>query len=188
VKKVALVKTSVQEKGPQAAEAGARKALEAILRSSALRLKSTEMTALAGKVMEDPMAKVKILIQELVERLLKEAANEANQKGWCDKSLSDAKQKRDYAAEEIASHNANMAELEATRDKLNMELDTLHEDMVKLNETRAEAEELRTEEKAENEETVTVAGEGLEAVNMAIDILDKFYKTAANSEVELSLA
>jgi predicted nucleic acid-binding Zn-ribbon protein len=188
VKKVALVKTSVQEKGPQAAEVGARKALEAILRSSALRTKSTEMTVLAGKVMEDPMAKVKILIQELIERLLKEAANEANQKGWCDKSLSDAKQKRDYAAEEIASHNANMAELEATRDKLNMELDTLHEEMVKLNETRAEAEELRTEEKAENEETVTVAGEGLEAVNMAIDILDKFYKTAANSEVELSLA
>jgi len=41
--------------------------------------------------------------------------------------------------------------------------------------------------KTENEATVTEAEAGLEAVNMAIDILDKFYKTAAKEEVDLSL-
>merc|ERR1719272_2544802 len=60
--------------------------------------------------------------------------------------------------------------------------------MVELNRTRAEAVEVRTQEKAENEDTVTVAKEGREAVASAIDILDKFYKTSAKEEVELSLA
>merc|ERR1719272_741371 len=35
--------------------------------------------------------------------------------------------------------------------------------------------------------TVEEAGAGLEALNMAIDILDKFYKTAAKEEVDLGL-
>ena len=33
------------------------------------------------------------------------STGEANQKGWCDKALSDATQKRDYAAEEVMTLN-----------------------------------------------------------------------------------
>lgn len=47
---------------------------------------------------------------------------------------------------------------------------------------------MRAEEKAENELTVSEATEGLGAVNQAIDILDKFYKTNAKNKVDLSLA
>merc|ERR1719164_326108 len=42
------------------------------------------------------------------------------------------------------------------------------------------AEKERSAEKAENKATVEEASTGLEATEMAIDILDKFYKTAAN--------
>ena len=38
-----------------------------------------------------------------------EAANEANQKGWCDKATADAEQKRSYAADKIEDLNAKMA-------------------------------------------------------------------------------
>ena len=47
-------------------------------------------------------------------------------------------------------------------------------------EPTTEAEKERADEKAENSATVDEAKAGLEAVEMAIDILDKFYKTAAN--------
>merc|ERR1719174_310745 len=92
-----------------------------LLRTSGQKLKSTLLTELAGKIAADPLAKIKKLIQELIERLLQEAANEANQKGWCDKAIGDAEQKRGSAAEKIAELNAEMAELEATRDKLHEE-------------------------------------------------------------------
>merc|ERR1719473_262296 len=45
----------------------------------------------------------------------------------------------------------------------------------------------RDEEKAENANTVSEAKAGLEAVNMAIDVLDKYYKTNAKNKVDLSL-
>merc|ERR1712241_1237745 len=91
------------------------------------QLKSTLLMSLANHISADPFAKVKQLIQELIERLLTEAANEANQKGWCDKATKDAEQKRDYAAEEIATLNSDMAKLEALINKLTVELAELAE-------------------------------------------------------------
>jgi len=155
------------------------------LSSQGKRLKSTLLTSLASQIRADPFAKIKKLIQELVERLLQESADEANQKGFCDKALSDAKQKRDYAAEEIKGLNTEMGQLEALDDKLTEELDTLAKEIAELEDSEEETSKLRKEEKAENEATVEEAKAGLEAVEEAIDILDKFYKTAAKEEVEL---
>merc|ERR1719171_615464 len=47
---------------------------------------------------------------------------------------------------------------------------------------------MRKQEKDENKETVDEAKAGLEAVQEAIDIMQKFYKTAANEEVDLEFA
>jgi len=154
------------------------------LREQGAKLRSTLLTSLASKLAEDPFAKVKVLIQELIERLLKEANAEANQKGWCDKATKDANQKRDYAAEQVLQLNGEMATAEALRDKLTEELSVLSEEIEELNAKREEAEKLRAEEKAENEHTVSEAEAGLEAVVQAIDILKKFYATVAKEKVE----
>merc|ERR1719301_518022 len=159
-----------------------------LLKGKGAELKSTLLTSLATRIAADPFAKIKKLIQELIERLLTEAANEANQKGWCDKATADAEQKRTYAADEIEGLNAKMAKLEALSAKLGEELKELNKEIKELNDARAEAEKNRKEEKAENANTVSEAKAGLDAVKMAIDILDKFYKTSAKAEVDLSLA
>jgi len=143
------------------------------------------LTSLASQIAGDPFVKIKKLIQELIERLLQEASDEGNQKGFCDKAMSDARQKRDYAAEEIKGLNTEMSELEATRDKLTEKLDILEKEIAEIEDKQEEATKLRKEEKAENDATVEEAKAGLEAVEEAIDILDKFYKTAAKEEVEL---
>merc|ERR1719169_303793 len=96
-----------------------------MLKGKGQQLKSTLLASLATKIAGDPLAKVKKLIQELIERLLTEAANEANQKGWCDKATADATQKRTYAADKIESLNAEMAKLEALGAKLKSEISTL---------------------------------------------------------------
>jgi len=165
-----------------------RKMIIDLLKGKGQELKSTLLTSLASRIADDPFAKVKKLIQELIERLLTEAANEADQKGWCDKAIADAKQKRTYAAEEIADLNVKMAKLEALSDKLGEELDELAKGIAELKASQAEAEKIRSEEKTENAHTVSEAKAGLSAVTQAIDILDKFYKTAAKAEVEYSLA
>jgi hypothetical protein len=165
-----------------------RQLIISLLKGKGQELKSTLLTSLASRIAADPFAKVKKLIQELIERLLTEAANEADQKGWCDKATADAKQKRTYAAEEISDLNAKMAQLEALSDKLGEELSELASEIADLKKSRAEADANRSEEKAENENTVKEARAGLSAVTQAIDILDKFYKTSAKATVDLSLA
>merc|ERR1719387_2074224 len=88
--------------------------------------------------------------------------------------------RRKYAAEQVEELNGEMAELEATRDTLLEELATLKKEIADLKAAQEKAEKERADEKAENEATVEEATAGLEATESAIDILDKFYKTAKN--------
>lgn len=158
-----------------------------VLRSSGEQLKSTLLTALASKIAADPLAKVKQLIQELIERLLREASNEANQKGWCDKSIADAKQKREYAAEEIADLNSQLESLEANIGELSEEMRKLKAESAELTKAQSQAHAERNAEKLQNDETINEAEQGLAGLNMVIDMLDKFYKTAKKEEVNLAL-
>merc|ERR1719515_239269 len=89
-----LQKRSVQKHAPAAADGG-RDLIISLLKGKGQELKSTLLTSLASRIAADPFAKIKKLIQELIERLLQEAANEANQKGWCDKATADATRKRE---------------------------------------------------------------------------------------------
>merc|ERR1712139_93942 len=98
-----------------------RQAVMALLRKPGVTLHSSMLSALATQIEKDPFAKVKKLIQELIERMLQQAANDANQKGWCDKAIGDAEQKRGYTVEKIEDLNSEMAKLESRRDTLTEE-------------------------------------------------------------------
>jgi len=155
----------------------------ALLRSESKTLKSTLLASLVSQVAADPFAKVKKLIQELIERLLQEAADEGEHKGWCDTATGKAKQQRKFKSEEVATLNSRLASNEALRDKLSEQIDVLDKEIKELEDELAKATKMRADEKAENEATIKEAGEGKEAVQMAIDVLSKFYKTAAKATV-----
>eukprot|EP00928_Gymnodinium_smaydae_P039282 TRINITY_DN2685_c0_g1_i1.p1 TRINITY_DN2685_c0_g1~~TRINITY_DN2685_c0_g1_i1.p1 ORF type:complete len:751 (-),score=233.01 TRINITY_DN2685_c0_g1_i1:101-2353(-) len=175
-------------KARDAAFDGGRGQIAALLRTKGEQLSSALLTSLAKQAATDPLGKVKVLIQELIERLLAEESKDSNQKEWCDKAQADAKQKRDYAATAVEELNAEMASLEATRDKLAEELKTVLREIGDLEQSRADAESFRANETAQNAATTSEAQEGLSAVLNAIDILSKFYKTVAKEKVNLSLA
>jgi len=58
------------------------------LREQAKHLNSRVLSALAVRVNDDPFAKVKKMIKDLLVRLMEEANEEAEHKGWCDTELS----------------------------------------------------------------------------------------------------
>eukprot|EP00448_Togula_jolla_P005526 CAMPEP_0170596152 /NCGR_PEP_ID=MMETSP0224-20130122/14954_1 /TAXON_ID=285029 /ORGANISM="Togula jolla, Strain CCCM 725" /LENGTH=729 /DNA_ID=CAMNT_0010920403 /DNA_START=41 /DNA_END=2230 /DNA_ORIENTATION=- len=165
-----------------------RQAVLSLLRSRAGQLKSTVLSSLVSQIAADPFAKVKTLIQELIERLLKQASNEANQKGWCDKATSDATQKRDYADQEVRRINGELAELEASHDKVSQELADLTAAIEELEASRAKESQLREEERKENAFAVAEAQGGLEGVQAATSVLSKYYATAAKASVSYSLS
>eukprot|EP00928_Gymnodinium_smaydae_P071209 TRINITY_DN54862_c0_g1_i1.p1 TRINITY_DN54862_c0_g1~~TRINITY_DN54862_c0_g1_i1.p1 ORF type:complete len:697 (-),score=252.94 TRINITY_DN54862_c0_g1_i1:72-2162(-) len=156
-----------------------------LLQTEGRRLGATSLSLAASRVSGSPFDKVKRLIQELVERLLKEATAEATKKGMCDTELGKAEQDRDARREGSMKLSAEIAGLNAKEDQLTEELselsaalDTLRDDLSKANTTRVE-------EKAENVETLRTAKEGLAAVKEALGVLKAFYKQAAKASSSL---
>merc|ERR1719426_21004 len=163
-----------------------RERVIALLKSKSEQIDSPVLAALATKAAADPFVKIKKLIQELIERLLQEAADEANHKGWCDKEFGKAKAMRQRKAEGVANLNSALAENEAKHDVLVEGIDGLSTALSELTASLEKLTKERSDESAENAATVTEAEEGKAAVEEAIDILSKFYKTAAKAEVEFA--
>merc|ERR1712224_821322 len=140
----------------------------ALLKAKSSQLDSPVLAALATKAAADPFVKIKKLIQELIERLLQEAADEANHKGWCDKEFGKAKQSRAMKAEAVKSLNENLAKSEAKRDKLMEEIAVLTKEIDELEAALEKTTKERNDESAENAATVSEAQEGQAAVEQAI--------------------
>lgn len=160
------------------------KALD-ILRNEGARLSSMLLQTLGVRAVgatADPFTKVKTLIQDLIERLLTEATEEATKKGFCDKDLSEASQTRTFAWDEVQKLNSELRTLEATKLKLELESKDLKAAVVDLQEALKEATETRKKEHDQNVQDIETADEGLKAITEAILIMKVFYKGAAKSE------
>jgi predicted nucleic acid-binding Zn-ribbon protein len=171
----------------QPAPLGRRARIITLLKAKATELKSESLMNLATVAAGDPFGKIRTLIEELIERLLHEAAEEANHKGWCDKETALAKQERDHKHKQIEELNSRIAVNEGRIAKLTESVDKLEEDLAALAQKVGEQEQLREEEKEENEKRIDEAKDARDAVAEAIDTLEKYYKTAAkNGFVQVS--
>merc|ERR1712161_134061 len=118
-------------------------------------LHSRVLSALAVRVADDPFVKVKKMIKDLIVRLIEEANEEAEHKGWCDTELSTNEQIRKEKTEAVETLHAEIDQLEASIAKLTEQITDLTAAVAALDAAMATATKLRQEEKAEN--TVTIA-------------------------------
>merc|ERR1719326_1190041 len=71
------------------------------LNAQAQKLNSRVLSAIATHAAEDPFKKVKKMIKDLIVRLMEEANEEAEHKGWCDTELSTNEQTRKEKTEAV---------------------------------------------------------------------------------------
>merc|ERR1719171_3090033 len=147
------------------------------------RLGSSMLVATAIKLGPDPFKKVKVLIQQLIERLLQEMAAEAGHKGFCDTELGKARTTRDFEHEKTQKLSAEIEMLEVKKEQLEESIDTLTKELEDLNSALEKSTKQRADEKEENAMTVKDSTEGLAAIKEAITILKEFYKNAAKNAV-----
>lgn len=178
-----------QHPGQKSDEDVVLKKVSELFSSQGGKLQSTLLTSLASQITTEApkgMEKIKTLIEELINRLQAEAGNEATQKGWCDKSLGEANQKKVSTASAITELNDSLAKLESDRRRLKTALDQLKAEITELKDAQTEADDNRSDEKTENANAVTEAKAGQAAVEDAIEILEEFYKGAAKEKVLLA--
>merc|ERR1740123_1805540 len=153
----------------------------AYLKTMAKQLDSRVLTAVAGRVAADPFRKVKKMIKDLITRLMEEANEEAEHKGWCDTELSTNEQTRKEKTETVETLHAEIDQLESSIAKLTEDISDLTKAVAALDQAMAEATKLRQEEKAENAQTIKDAGEAQTAVAQALTVLREFYEKAGDA-------
>merc|ERR1719198_276933 len=116
------------------------------------------------------------MIKDLIVRLMEEANEEAEHKGWCDTELS-----TNEKTEAVETLHAEIDQLEASIAKLTEDIGELTQAVAELDAAMAKATKLRTEEKAKNTETISDAGEAQTAVAQALTVLKEFYAKAAEA-------
>jgi tetratricopeptide (TPR) repeat protein len=151
------------------------------LRAQATKLNSRVLAALATHVAADPFAKVKKMIKDLIVRLMEEANEEAEHKGWCDTELSTNEQTRKEKTEAVETLHAEIDQLEASIAKLTEDIGELSKAVAELDAAMSEATKLRTDEKAKNTETISDSQEAQTAVAQALTVLKEFYAKAAEA-------
>merc|ERR1712060_926756 len=163
------------------ASSNTRESLVSYLRERATKLGSRVLSMLAVKVADDPFQKVKKMIKDLIVRLMEEANEEAEHKGWCDTELSTNEQTRAEKTEAVETLHAEIDQLEASIAKLAEDITELTAAVAALDEAMAKATKLRQEEKAENAQTVADAQEAQTAVAQALTVLKEFYAKAGDA-------
>jgi len=151
------------------------------LQSRAEQLQSRILSMVAAKVTSDPFDKVKKMIKDLIVRLMEEANEEAEHKGWCDTELATNEATRKEKTQAVETLHAEIDQLESSIAKLTEEITELTAAVAALDKAMAEATELRTAEKAKNEETIKDATEAQAAVAQALTVLKEFYAKAAEA-------
>jgi chromosome segregation ATPase len=161
-----------------------------ILKKLANSQSSTALSQLASRVQsairlgssagEDPFAKVKELISDMLAKLTKEAEEDATQKAFCDKEMKETKAKKEEKTAEVEKLSTKKEQKEAQSTKLKEEVATLQKELAEIASTQAEMDSLRSEEKANYEVTKPELEKAVAGIQAALKVLKDYYAKAAS--------
>jgi len=134
---------------------------------------------------DDPFAKVKGLIKEMIERLLKEAADDANHKAFCDHEMAETKTKKEDLEDTISDLNTKIDKMNADINRLKEEVATLQQELAALAKAQAEMDALRQKEHEEFLRVKKELEEGVEGLGMALKVLREYYAEKGEGEAAL---
>merc|ERR1719507_2333515 len=151
------------------------------LRQKGQHLNSRVLSALAVRVADDPFKKVKKMIKDLIVRLMEEANEEAEHKGWCDTELATNEKTRKEKTEAVETLHAEIDQLEASIAKLTSDIADLSKAVGELDAAMSKATQLRGDEKEKNTETIADSQAAQTAVAQALTVLKEFYAKAGEA-------
>merc|ERR1719183_687841 len=174
--KVLLQTSSRMQLQSEADEAvDARSQVVRILKKLAKTQKSYALAQLAGQARSDPFGKIRGLIEEMIAKLTAEAAEEADQKSFCDEEIGESKAKQADLSGKLDKITARISKAESGKAKLLEEIKMLETEISEIDAGQAEATKVRQEEHEEYLKASKDFKESATAVAKAIDVLSEYY-------------
>merc|ERR1719408_135604 len=143
------------------------------------RLHKTALVALAYRAAEDPFGKIRGMIEDMIAKLLQEAAEEATQKAFCDEEIGESTASKEEKQGKLDKVNSRLEKAEATTATLSEEVSKLSKEVADSDAALASATAIRQKEKAVFMTTEKDLSESEEACNAAMEVLREYYEGAS---------
>merc|ERR1719333_1958700 len=150
-----------------------------VLNKISKNVHSYKLMQLVASARSDPFGKIRGLIEDMITKLTKEAAEEADQKSFCDEEIGESKKKQADLSGKLDKTAARIAKAEADKAKLTEEIKLLETEIAELDAGQKEATKMRGEAHAEYVKASSDFKDSAAAVAKAIGVLSDYYSSAA---------
>merc|ERR1719325_346388 len=150
--------------------------------SSALAQLASRMTAairFGSSGGEDPFAKVKGLIENMIAKLEAEAKAEATEKAYCDEEMAKTEEKRGELMDDVSKLTAKIDQATSKSATLSADIKQLEAELAELMKSQAEMDKIRQEEHAAFLQAKDDLTTGLTGVRQALTVLRDYYASDA---------
>merc|ERR1719408_666449 len=143
------------------------------------RLHSTALVSLAYRAAEDPFGKIRSMVEDMIAKLLQEAAEEATQKAFCDKEIGESTASKEDKSGKLEKVNSRLEKSESSIATLTEEISKLSKEVAENDSAMAEATALRQKEKSAFALVEKDLSESEEACAAATAVLREYYEGAS---------
>jgi chromosome segregation ATPase len=152
-----------------------REKMEEVLRKLSGKHRSFALTQVLEAAESDPFGKVRGLIENLLERLMKEAGEEADAKAFCDTEMAKSKAKQADLTAAVDRHSVRIEKAVAGQATLEEQVKHLEQEVADIDKSTAEATKIRGEENTEYVRASAEYKEAAEAIANAMQVLQDYY-------------
>merc|ERR1719359_1999106 len=160
-----------------------REQVASVLEKLAAKTPTFSLTQLVSSAKRDTFGKAKGLIEAMIDRLQKEAAEEADAKAFCDTETSKSKAKQADLTSKLDMHAVRIEKATATIDELKVQIKGLQESMAAMDQAEAEATALRQKEHEEYLKASSDYKMSADPVANAIQVLQQYYSQGSFAQV-----
>lgn len=128
---------------------------------------------------EDPFAKVRSMIVDMISKLESEGSADADEKAYCDEQMAKTEAKKTELEDDIARLTSKIDKAAANSAKAQAELKETQAELSALAKSQAEMDSVRSESNAAYMQAKSDLEAGLEGVRKALGVLRDYYGSAA---------
>merc|ERR1719201_2350985 len=140
-----------------------------------------EARAAAAAGQPDPFKNVRKMINDMIARLLQEAAEEAEHKGWCDTEMGKSKLQKEQKEKEVKSLTSKVEEMSAQIAQLDDEIRQLIKEIADAEAMDLEATKVRAAEKKQSLASIKEYEDAQSLLQNAMTVLQEFYGASPKS-------
>merc|ERR1719324_1274253 len=128
-----------------------------------------------GNKGDDPFKKVKGLIDDMIAKLMKEAQEEAEMKGYCDAEMAKTEKKKDDLSDDLEDTTAKIDDSTSASTRLKEEVKNLQKELLELAKSQEEMDKARKDAHAAFLESSGDLQKGLDGLRKALSVLRDYY-------------